>query len=367
MIYANIFAIALLAISAQGRSLDGYTFEKFVAEFKHKWTGEELAMRRGLFQTELARVLAHNAAGASWKEDINKFSAMTKAEKKSTHGRSKKVAAAHKGKNVQAHNMQLKSVSELPASVDWRDHHPNVVSSVKDQGHCGSCWAFAATATLESQVALNTGLLFDLSPEQIASCSPNPDHCGGSGGCEGATAEVAFDYLASAGAVEEYALGYASYYGVDSPCGVTDEMLPKATISGYSQLTANNYTELMNAIAQNGPIAISVDASNFHSYSSGIFDNCNQEQPDINHAVTLVGYGEENGAKYWLVRNSWSASYGEAGYIRVARTDDEDSRCGMDTTPHDGDACDGEDEPVKVCGTCGILFDSAFPIGIALA
>ena len=190
----------------------------------------------------------------------------------------------------------------------------------------------------------------------------------GTGGCEGATAEIAFDYVASAvGIMEEYELGYQAYYGSDSACGVTDEMLPKATITGFSQLPANNYTALMNSVAQVGPIAISVDASTFHSYESGIFSGCNQEQPDINHAVVLMGYGEENGQKYWIVRNSWSASYGEAGYIRVARSDADEEVCGMDTTPHDGSACDGEDEPVRVCGTCGILYDSSFPTGIALA
>lgn len=184
-------------------------------------------------------------------------------------------------------------------------------------------------------------------------CSPNPNHCGGTGGCEGATSEIAFDYLAgSAGAVEEYEIGYNAYYAGDSPCAVTADTLPKATISGYTKLPENNYTALMNAIAQVGPIAVSVDASTFHSYESGVFSGCNQEQPDINHAVTLVGYGEESGQKYWLVRNSWSPTWGELGYIKVARSDADEEVCGMDVTPHDGSACDGEDEAVKVCGTC---------------
>lgn len=101
----------------------------------------------------------------------------------------------------------------------------------------------------------------------------------------------------------------------------------------------------MNAVATIGPMAISVDASNWSAYDSGIFNGCNQVNPDIDHAVVLVGYGEENGQKYWLVRNSWSASWGEHGYVRLHRGDDEESNCGSDVTPWDGSACKGEVDP----------------------
>jgi hypothetical protein len=123
---------------------------------------------------------------------------------------------------------------------------------------------------------------------------------------------------------------------------------PVATVGGYVQLPANNYTALMNAVAKVGPIAIAVDASNWHSYESGVFNGCNQENPDINHGVVLVGYGEENGQKYWIVRNSWSPNFGEKGYIRVARSNQEDKHCGLDVTPQDGIACAGDDKPEKV-------------------
>jgi cathepsin L len=276
------------------------------------------------------------------------------------------MARAHKPKNEleMASDFVMKSVSELPKSVDWRTS--GVVTSVKDQGHCGSCWAFAGAATLESHVAINTGLLYDLSPQQIAMCAPNPDACGGTGGCEGATAEIAFDYVAGAGVLEEYQLGYQAYYGGDSACGVNDLTVPVAHTTGFVQLPANNYTALMNAIAQIGPMAISVDASEWHNYENGIFSGCNQESPDINHAVVLVGYGEDNGQKYWTVRNSWNPSWGELGYIRLARADAEEEVCGMDVTPQDGTACAGDNEPVKVCGTCGILYDTSYPTGASV-
>lgn len=255
----------------------------------------------------------------------------------------------------------LKAVSDLPASVDWREK--DVVTAVKDQGHCGSCWAFASTATLESHVALASGLLFDLSVQQITSCAPNPDMCGGTGGCSGATAEIAFDYVASTpGILEEYQYGYQSYYAANVACNLPSGPAV-AAINGYVQLPQNNYTALMNAVATVGPIAISVDASSWGSYESGVYAGCNMASPDINHAVVLVGYGEENGLPYWLVRNSWSPSWGEEGYIKVLRSADDEAQCGTDVTPEHGTACADDLSPVKVCGQCGILYDSAYPTG----
>lgn len=218
-------------------------------------------------------------------------------------------------------------------------------------------------------MAISSGRLYNLSPQQLAMCTPNPDSCGGTGGCNGATFELAFDYLAgSSGIVQEYQVGYSAYYGDNSACGLTDSTVPVATIEGYVKLPENNYTALMNAVAQVGPVAIVVDASEWHSYESGIFNGCNQENPDLNHGVVLVGYGQcpKTGQKYWIVRNSWSPSYGEHGYIKVARDDSDDELCGLDTEVQDGTACAGDYEPVKVCGTCGILYDTSYPVGVAL-
>lgn len=146
---------------------------------------------------------------------------------------------------------------------------------------------------------------------------------------------------------------------------MTNSSVPVAKIDGFVVLPTNDYTSMMNAVAQVGPIAIAVDAG-WGGYESGIFDGCNQENPDINHGVVLVGYGEEDGAKYWIVRNSWSPTWGENGYIRLARSDSDDEKCGMDVKPQDGTACAGDDTPVKVCGTCGVLFDGTYPTGATL-
>lgn len=345
--------------------MDGYTFEKFLEEYNLSYHPSEIPARRNIFNAEMERVKAHNSKNAAWSETINKFSAMTPKEKKAFRGRNKGASAQHarvsKPNDLPA-DFKLLPVSELPREVDWRKKA--LTSAVKDQGYCGSCWAFASTAVIESHVAINTGLLFDLSVQQIAMCSPNPNNCGGSGGCNGATAEIAFDYVTgSTGLFEEFQYSYQAYYGQNSACATpADKTNPVATIDGYVKLPVNNYTALMNAIANVGPIAVSVDASSWSGYTGGIFNGCNQKNPDIDHAVVLMGYGEENGQKYWLIRNSWSASWGEQGYIRIARFDSEEEICGSDITPHDGNACDGEDEPQNVCGTCGVLFDSSYPL-----
>jgi cathepsin L len=169
----------------------------------------------------------------------------------------------------------------------------------------------------------------------------------------------------SVGVYQEYQQGYSAYNGTNGNCGVASGA-PKAQIGGFVKLEENNYTALMNAIATVGPIAVSVDA-NWGSYAGGVFAGCDPtKNVDIDHAVVLVGYGVDNGQDYWLVRNSWSPSWGEGGYIRVARSSNDDNNCAMDSTPSDGTACAGDTTPVKVCGTCGILYDSSYPTDAAL-
>jgi len=343
------------------------SFEKFISHYGIQIEPVNYEFRKGLYTQEQKRILAHNNANKGWNETINTMTILTVDERKQFYGYSKGVKQYHTPIS-QIKNMKTNSndLSLLPKNVDWRTK--GVVTAVKSQGGCGSCWAFASTAVIESHVAINTNKLYDLSPQQIATCSPNPLECGGKGNCQGATAELAFDYVANSGGLyDEFQMPYTEYYGVESKCALPSDT-PRATISGYVKLEENNYEQLMYAVATVGPIAVSVDASNWHSYSSGIFNGCNQSNPDINHAVVLVGYGTDyiSGQDYWLVRNSWSASWGESGYIRLLRqkiTAYDDETCGMDITPQDGTACAGDNQPVKVCGTCGILYDSSYPTG----
>jgi len=275
-------------------------------------------------------------------------------------------------------------VNQLPAEVDWRNH--KVVTPVKNQGGCGSCWAFSTAETLESHIAIKTGKLFELSEQQFVSCLTNPKQCGGTGGCQGATPWIGFNYTVHNGGVtsnESYP--YTSGTGTVAACEAA-RVKPVAKITGYERLPANNYSALMNAVATVGPIAISGAAEPWQFYSHGIFDGRVDHHPyDVDHAIQLVGYGGAGSAPYpppqpqgscgsvtdptlckvikchycnsiceampcnpdiatlqpshvysnasspdgadgegayWLVRNSWGALWGEQGYIRIARFGD---------------------------------------------
>lgn len=294
----------------------------------------------------------------------------------------------------------ISPVSELPSQVDWRKH--GVVTAVKDQGSCGSCWAFAAMEALESHVAISTGTLFEFAPQELVSCMPNPLQCGGTGGCNGATVDLAFDFVIQHGGIlEEFQMGYTSYYGENGDCYVIDDdanVSPRrtlrtinteketaknysdgpdpagvngavATIEDYMPLTTNSYEELMNAVAKYGPVPVSVAASPWKEYESGVFTmegGYTAENLDINHATVCVGYGrdEDTGLDYWLVRNSWKPTWGEDGYIRLLREDPAEADiCGVDETPSHGSECIGGAEEITVCGVSGILYENFIPMG----
>eukprot|EP00604_Paraphysomonas_vestita_P003503 CAMPEP_0174820588 /NCGR_PEP_ID=MMETSP1107-20130205/4512_1 /TAXON_ID=36770 /ORGANISM="Paraphysomonas vestita, Strain GFlagA" /LENGTH=299 /DNA_ID=CAMNT_0016036221 /DNA_START=51 /DNA_END=950 /DNA_ORIENTATION=- len=293
---------------------------------------------------------------------------MTENELKYFKGSNKRIL--NQNRKIQSKNKNLKDINLLPKSVDWRD--ANVITAVKDQGHCGSCWAHAAVETIESFVAINTGILTEVSQQELVSCMPNTYDCGGTGGCEGATAELAFDYLAEYGLPELWTYGYLpetywfSYTNSNGAC-LRDQTyggkpaVPRVVkATGYTLLERNSYEEVMNAVANIGPVSVNIDASNWHSYESGVFTGCPQNDVDINHVVQLVGYGtdEETGLDYWLIRNSWSPEYGEEGYIRLARSP---GYCGMDYHNGDGVGCNYDPVNVTVCGMCGILYDVSYP------
>jgi len=340
------------------------SFDEHLQRFGKSYTGEEYEQRKAIFQQTAAKVEALNAQpGRLWTAGLNQLSDLLPEELAQQRGYDKMLRegqAAHLGAMSSAVSMAALVAKDLPASVDWRSHSPPVVTPVKSQGACGSCWAFAAAETIESHVALNTGVLMSLSPQQATSCAPNPNKCGGSGGCTGATAQLAFNYTIEAGISSIWTSPYES--GTTRSTGQCESYYtPVAGITGYETLPANDADALAEAVATLGPISVSVDASKWNMYAGGIFDDCNKTNPDINHAVQLVGYGAENGTKYWLVRNSWGAFWGEDGYIRLKRHDVE--LCGTDVTPEHGFGCEGGPSEMRVCGECGILSDSSYPKG----
>jgi len=329
------------------------TWEQYTAEQGLVFNGKEDVARQAIFNANLKKIAEENLKGNSYTLGVTKFAHMHNDEFRSII-KGTKPAQPFAG-DVTSHKL---SGQALPDRIDHRETS-GVVSAVKDQGGCGSCWAFSAVETLESHLAIATGSSPILSPQQIVSCAPNPDQCGGTGGCSGSTQPLAFAYTKTAGITTE---ANYPYKGTTGTCAEA-KIKPVAQNDGYAVLTTNDYNELIDAVANKGPVAISIAAGGFafQFYSGGVLSNCNDYVMD--HAVQLVGYGTDKGKDYWLVRNSWG-SWGESGYIRMQRHGDGAEPCGTDNTPQDGDACKGDTAPRKYCGECGILSASSYPTGM---
>lgn len=367
MALAGSFPLGLLAIFALGATASEQSehpsFEDYQAEHGLSYWGDQKVERQHLFNKAVEAVKKQNGnKGALWKAKVNKFAVLKEDEMQQYYGYMKTTddkpsfGSAPRGLE-----------RDLPNNFDWRDRRPSVVTSVKNQGSCGSCWAFATSEVLESAVAIATGSLFELSPQQLTSCTPNPKQCGGSGGCTGATAQLAFNYTVEAGITSLWTWPYTSGLGWgNGDCfKMKGRKKPVAGITGYHQVPQNDAEALMRAVLVN-PVAVSVAASNWRLYDTGIFDGCSTERPIINHAVVLMGYGEDDGNHYWLVRNSWGLSWGEVGYIRLQRFPGNEP-CGEDDEPLDGYSCkNNAPKSIKACGMCGILSDSSYPTGAFL-
>lgn len=210
-------------------------------------------------------------------------------------------------------------VEDLPSSVDWRTQ--GYVTGVKNQGSCGSCWAFSTTGGLEGQHFNASGTLVSLSEEQLVEC------CYSNYGCSGGWVEYALSYLATAGSISEANYPYTSSNGQSGSCKSSGKPIA-ATVSSYVSLPYGNEDKLKEATALVGPISVLIDVENsFYGYSGGVYyySGCNPRY--LNHAVLVVGYGTYNGQDYWLVKNSWGASWGLQGYIMMARN--QNNNCGI--------------------------------------
>jgi cathepsin L len=357
VIVVSTFAVS--ALSDYEFDAPGYTFEQYVDDFQKSYTPQEYKIHRVLFNHGLKRVIAHNQDKTrSYRMAVNKFTDMSPTERARFLGYSQR----HTKEQIFGARKMAEpwhgDLNAIPTSVDWRNANPPIITPVKDQGGCGSCWAHAATEEVESSLANNTGQLINLSRQNMLECTPNPNDCGGTGGCEGATAELGLAYVQSTGIASEADYPYT---GEDGQC---DETIKKtAKISSFVKLAENNYTAVVTAVAYVGPLAITVAAGDWFGYSSGVYDGCTYDDIDLDHGVQLVGYGTDS-EDYWLVRNSWGEDWGESGYIRLLKHSDGSSKwCGIDHEPSDGTGCTGGPTQVTACGSCGIWYDTCYAVG----
>jgi C1A family cysteine protease len=261
-----------------------------------------------------------------------------------------------------AHKMRQSDVP-LPYAVDWRLADPPILTSIKDQGMCGTCWAHAATEGIEVANALVTGDRLVLSQQQVASCAPSN---GWGHGCWGGWPEAAFSYVIETGGInQEWVMGYQSYNGYSPNCSLLpkpQEQVPTQGIIGYNSVPANDADAFADALATIGPLAVGVDADPWTPYESGIFDGCiYNATTSLDHSVQAVGYGTDPalGARYWIIRNSWNALWGEQGYIRLLRQPEGVSEpCGIVNSP----TMATNNQNVTVCGMCGVLVQGLYGI-----
>nr|AHW80377.1 cathepsin L protease [Cerebratulus lacteus] len=320
-----IRAVALLAIVATA-------FAAPIPDLDEEWTNfkathvktyevEEELVRKAIFHNNLRIIQKHNVEADlgqhTYWMGVNEYSDWTSTEFRN-------YMNGYKRSNVTSGSTFMPaSYIKVPASVDWRPK--GYVTPVKNQGQCGSCWAFSATGSLEGQHFKKTGNLVSLSEQNLVDCSKSY----GNMGCEGGLMDSAFKYIkANHGIDTEKCYPYKH---VDERCHFKKSCIG-ATVTGYVDVKQMDENALLQASATIGPISVAIDAGHqsFQMYSHGVYNEPRCSQTQLDHGVLVVGYGTESGQDYWLVKNSWGATWGQNGYIMMSRN--KNNQCGIATS-----------------------------------
>ena len=310
------FTFALLGAAAAISDVEQAYMQYIAKHGKSYATREEYEFRLAQFAKKFAFVQEHNSMNTDdHTVEVNHMADWTETEYKTILG----YRANNKTRKA---TKMVEAVKDLPASVDWVT--AGAVTPVKNQGQCGSCWSFSATGAMEGAYQIKNKNLVSFSEQQLVDCSTAQ----GNQGCNGGLMDDAFTYA------EKTAMDTEAQYPYTARDGTCHATAGVATITGFTDVTPNSPTALATAAAL-GPVSIAIDASGiaFQLYHGGIMKKfCGQS---LDHGVLLVGYGTDNGTDFWLVKNSWGASWGEKGYFRILREMDKQGGgvCGLQQQP----------------------------------
>jgi cathepsin F len=306
-----VLVVALVSCNYEMETMIHNQFQKFIKKYNKRYSSvNEYLARFEVFKRNVISVMKESQ---SYKTGITKFSDLTQQEFAKIYLNLNYDAFA-----VANFNPAHASFSNAaPDSFDWRDK--GYVTPVRDQGSCGSCWAFATVANLEGLYFKLKGQAVDLSEQILVDCDTYDS------ACNGGLMEYAFQWLIENGMETEEDYPYTGYKG---SCKADPSKYIDMKVTGWKKLGSSASTwspvdeeEIKEFLYETGPLAIALNANPLQTYTGGILDKTSSQCPvsGINHAVTLVGYGAESGKDYWIVKNSWGKNWGENGYFRIKR------------------------------------------------
>nr|AAD10337.1 cysteine proteinase precursor [Hordeum vulgare] len=323
LLSAVVVALALAPAPALGVPLTekDLASEESLRGLYERWRSHYTVSRRGLgadagerrfnvFKQNARYVHEGNKRDMPFRLALNKFADMTTDEFRRTYAGSRvrhhlSLSGGRRGDG----GFRYGDADNLPPAVDWRQK--GAVTAIKDQGQCGSCWAFSTIVAVEGINKIRTGKLVSLSEQELMDCDNVNNQ-----GCDGGLMDYAFQFIQKNGITTE---SNYPYQGEQGSCDQAKENAQAVTIDGYEDVPANDESALQKAVAGQ-PVSVAIDASgqDFQFYSEGVFTG--ECSTDLDHGVAAVGYGAtRDGTKYWIVKNSWGEDWGEKGYIRMQR------------------------------------------------
>ncbi len=316
-----VLLASLVAVSLACVELDS-KWEGWKVKYSKTYENSEQEMyRRLIWENAHDFVEKFNTEGHSHTVELNHFADMTNKEFRTVYLGFNNLALLKSNKRSIKRNLFSSNGQDTPSSVDWRNK--NVVTAVKNQGQCGSCWAFSTTGSIEGQYAQVTQKLLSFSEQQLVDCSGKE----GNDGCNGGLMDFGFKYAEIDGLERESDYRYVAV--LEKTCRYNATKAVVKVIS-YTDIKEGSSSELISACAEKGPISVAMDAGHmsFQLYKKGVYDPFLCSSKKLDHGVLMVGYNMAASSKpYYIIKNSWGAVWGMEGYFYIAK-----DKCGIETS-----------------------------------